>query len=363
LPNKVHSVTTSEGTIYEYRKNRQYLVGEGRFGTVYRIVNPRDPTDVKAIKVLPADFQGDRKRRKALRLEFQAMAMIRHESLVRVFDLVGHPELGLVLELVPGVDLRSIIEKRFPFDLDQKIDIMLKVLEGIGYLHEHQIYHGDMKPDNIVIDWPSVRIVDYGLVQIGMPKPSLKVRLRALLGRQKLDEVEPLGASPAYMAPEQIDRVPIHRRSDLYSTGMTFFYWFSNSDWPVFPLVTLERGGFDERRMRRFFDRHTINLDPERRLLVQMAVHDHKDSDIPPFTRSLTDDMPEEAEYRVRSELTRILLKMLRRDAFGHLAKNKHTEQKWFCPTYNDAGEVIKDVINLKSLIRGIRERAKRESK
>jgi len=363
VPENICSVQIVSGRVYEYRKERQFLVGEGRFGTVYRGVNRQDSSDLVALKVLPFNMQRDRKRRTALRLEFEAMRNLRHENLERVFDLVEKPELTLVLELVSGVDLRAIIEKKNPFTLEQKIDVMVKTLRGLGCLHDHNIYHGDMKPDNVIVDWPTVKIVDYGMAQLGMPGAGIGAFLRSLLGKKSADEVEPLGASPAYMAPEQIEKRSINRRSDIYSTGMAFLYWFSRADWPVFPLVAVERGGMDERRMSRLLDRRSTEMDPERKMLVQMTVHDHMNSDIPPIQRSLTDEFAAQDEQQIRRELTRILFKMLRRDAYGRLGKNRNSAEKWFMDTYNNSAEVIKDVMFVKGLIQEARARAEQTAK
>jgi len=89
--------------------------------------------------------------------------------------------------------LDSRLEKRLSDisvdDWKIRIDISLKILRGLDYLHSLKIYHSDLKPDNILekYNFDIVKLVDFGVSVISSHSTF----------------VPNIGYTPHYMAPEQ----------------------------------------------------------------------------------------------------------------------------------------------------------------
>lgn len=180
------------------------LLGEGTFGTVYRAVDIRDRS-VVAVKVFD---RGDAQvMLSTLRAEARAMRAIEDPNCVRVLDVIEQDPPALVSEYVDGATLRAVLNSAGRLTGRQALDVVRGALRGLDAVHRAGLRHGDVKPDNILIDRSGVsRLIDFGLVQ---PSP------------------QPAGAlltgSPAYMSPEQVSGGAIDHRSDLYAFAAILF--------------------------------------------------------------------------------------------------------------------------------------------
>jgi len=351
----VFTITARCGRKYSFNKGQQHLIGQGRFGCVYKAANVDKPSDVVAVKLIPDELVRNRLRRKALRLEYAALCDIKHRNLAEVYDLVERPRLCLVLEYIDGKDLREIIGSKEPYTFRQKLRVMTKTLKGLECLHKNNIFHGDLKPDNIVVNLPDVKLLDYGVCQLGQPGDNLWSRMKNVLGAT--DKLHTFGASPAYMAPEQIDKAPLTACSDIYSTGMSFIFWFSGADYPVFPIIGLEKEGIDDRRLGNLYMQKKRSLDPVAKRVIQRTLNDHKQSDIIPFHHEVSKKHEPRDERRLRNEIMRILFKMVRRDETGKLGRrNTRERERYFFPTYYSVKDIIADLEQLRELSINLRK-------
>ena len=118
----------------------------------------------------------------------------------------------LILEYIPGKDLRNVVPGNRKISLENALKITCQIAEGLSYLHDTGVIHLDIKPENIMVT-PDVRIkiIDFGLARI--------------LGAADLlteDFMEPHG-TPLYIAPEQLLGCRDDLRSDIYSLGMVLY--------------------------------------------------------------------------------------------------------------------------------------------
>ena len=150
------------GGVYEIRG----VLGSGNNGQVFeahdRILNRR-----VAIK---AAWPSDLRLAQLLRKEAQALAAIRHPTLVTVYAMSVHEGVDyFVMELVPGVTLEAHLERHRatgePLSLDEALDVLISIAEGLAAVHRAGIAHRDVKPGNIMLA-PGNRVVltDFGLV-------------------------------------------------------------------------------------------------------------------------------------------------------------------------------------------------------
>lgn len=184
-------------------------IAEGGFGSTYKAENIvlGTPVCIKhALNVSATD--------EAILLdEARTIWDMRHWGIPAMRDILRMPDdsLALVMSYVPGPTLAQIVEKH-PEGMDPEhvAWIAERCLNTLKYLHMHGVVHGDMKPQNVIVQTEShtVTVVDYGLAHV---RPS--------------SDGESKGYTPYFAAPEQIEGTsPIIPQTDLYGLGMTMIF-------------------------------------------------------------------------------------------------------------------------------------------
>ncbi len=181
-------------------------IGSGGFGTVYLGTDP-DTGEQVAIKVL--DHPEDGWRRDLMRAEAAALLQVDSPHCVRIRDVIDEPDLAaIVTDFVDGASLRRILHEAGRLDGRQALGVLTGALDGLAAVHAAGLVHGDLKPDNIVVDRDGVsRLIDFGLAapphRLGGPDTWI--------------------GTPAYLAPEQFLGHHTDIRSDLYAAGVVLF--------------------------------------------------------------------------------------------------------------------------------------------
>ena len=142
--------------------------------------------------------------------EASAAGQLIHPNIVTVFD-VGHDDDDtpfIVMEYVEGKTLSEIMETE-ALSFRQAFQIAHDVLAGLAFAHAQGIVHRDVKPGNIIVT-PDFRgkIMDFGIAHV--------------VGSELTAEDDVLG-SPYYMAPEQLAKGTIDRRTDLFSFAVVLY--------------------------------------------------------------------------------------------------------------------------------------------
>jgi len=136
----------------------------------------------------------------------------RSVELRRIRRLLKLIEVQVIMEFVDG---RGLSQRR-PERLDKTIDVFLKVAEGLNHMHEHGLLHTDIKPNNILLtNDGSVKIIDFGQsCRIGFRKPRIQ-------------------GTPDYIAPEQVERRSLTRRTDVFNLGATLYWALTGQAYPT----------------------------------------------------------------------------------------------------------------------------------
>ncbi|MBD2742187.1 ATP-binding protein [Coleofasciculus sp. FACHB-1120] len=120
----------------------------------------------------------------------------------------------LILEDCGGDSLYNFLLKN-KINLKRKLQIIINISETISQLHQNNIIHKDIKPQNIIINPETglVKITDFSIA-------SRLSRENQMIGNPNL-----LEGTLAYISPEQTGRMnrSIDYRTDFYSLGITFY--------------------------------------------------------------------------------------------------------------------------------------------
>ena len=208
VPSGASSTTTPVQPDHSRQIARYQIVrelGRGGMGIVYEARDPLLGRTV-ALKLLSSNSLDDTRYRDRLLREARAAACINSRNVVTVYD-VEHCEdsksLFIVMQYIEGQSLRSWLSRNQPCDLSECIRIALGVATGLDAAHQAGVLHGDLKPENVMLDNAgNVILVDFGL--------SLKLgeRQRGLAGTR------------GYMAPELFVSNTVTASSDLWSLGI-----------------------------------------------------------------------------------------------------------------------------------------------
>lgn len=188
-----------------------HTLGTGGMSVVYRAYD-RSLERPVAIKILRQDFLDDENFRERFRQEARAAANLSHPNIVTVHDF-GFDEgrLFIVMEYVPGTDLKTMLKQRGKFRVDEAINLICQACEGIGYAHRAGLVHCDVKPHNMLVTPDGrLKVTDFGIA-------------RALATIQPDEQSEIVWGSPQYFAPEQASGQAPSPASDVYSLGVILY--------------------------------------------------------------------------------------------------------------------------------------------
>lgn len=137
--------------------------------------------------------------------ERNLLAELNHQFLVNMYYAFQDREtIFLVMDLMPGGDLRYHIGKMRRFTEEQTQFFVACIFQGLEYLHHNQIIHRDIKPENLVLDSRGyIRITDLGIAR-----------------KFRLDNSCDTSGTPGYMAPEVMCRLSHSYAVDYFALGV-----------------------------------------------------------------------------------------------------------------------------------------------
>jgi len=178
-----------------------------------------------AIKVLRQDYSSNPDFQNNFRMEARSAANLSHPNIVTVHDF-GFADnlLFIVMEYIPGKDLKQLIRERGRFSVAAGIPLIVQACAGLGYAHRAGIVHCDVKPHNMLVSPDGrLKVTDFGIA-------------RALATMTPGEKTDLVWGSPLYFAPEQARGEALSPASDVYSIGVVMYELLSGT--PPFTAST-----------------------------------------------------------------------------------------------------------------------------
>jgi serine/threonine-protein kinase len=182
-------------------------LGAGGMGRVYEALDTELDERV-ALKVLRGGLSDEAIER--FRREVKLTRRIQHRNVARMFDIGEHrSDKFLTMELIDGAALTRELGAPIPWPRLKQLAIQL--CAGLGAAHDAGVIHRDLKPDNVMIERGTDRVVitDFGIARSGDDVGVTQVG--ALIG------------TPRYMAPEQLAGDDVDHRADLFALGVMLY--------------------------------------------------------------------------------------------------------------------------------------------
>ncbi|XP_020954702.1 serine/threonine-protein kinase ULK3 isoform X4 [Sus scrofa] len=185
-------------------------LGSGTYATVYKAYAKKDTREVVAIKCV-AKKSLNKASVENLLTEIEILKGIRHPHIVQLKDFQWDSDnIYLIMEFCAGGDLSRFIHTRRILPEKVARVFMQQLASALQFLHERNISHLDLKPQNILLsslEKPHLKLADFGFAQHMSP----------------WDEKHVLRGSPLYMAPEMVCQRQYDARVDLWSVGVILY--------------------------------------------------------------------------------------------------------------------------------------------
>ncbi|MEO1595569.1 MAG: serine/threonine-protein kinase [Pseudomonadota bacterium] len=195
-------------------------IGEGGMGLVFRAQQSEPVKREVALKLLQPGMS-TRDVLTRFEAERQALAMMNHASIAKVFDAGATPsgQPFFAMEYVAGAAVTLYCDAQ-RLDVAARLRLFLDICDGVQHAHQKGIIHRDLKPSNVLVaedgGQPVAKIIDFGIAKAteqSLSEHTLHTKIGTMIG------------TPGYMSPEQaaVVDLDVDVRADIYSLGVLLY--------------------------------------------------------------------------------------------------------------------------------------------
>jgi serine/threonine protein kinase len=185
------------------------LIGRGTFSSVYTVNDSRYPTDRFCVKIIPIKESPNSKPILSFyQHELDALRSLSHPHIVAVYDHFSSDSYCyMVLEYCENGSMYDYLKQHGRVAPHLLPGFCQMILDATVYLHKHEFCHGDIKPENILLDkYTRPKLADFGFANAFSTRDTM------------------ICGSFAYQAPELIrHRVKDRAAADIWALGVTFY--------------------------------------------------------------------------------------------------------------------------------------------
>lgn len=189
------------------RLRRVGVLGAGGFATVWHYRDDELESDV-AVKALADNWAQRADVRERFLEEARILRKADSDHIVRVYDIGEHDDTPyFVMTYADRGSLAELLGQ--PLAAERVVELVEHAAAGLDVLHEQGVIHRDVKPQNLLLRSQADAEDRLLVADLGVAK--------AMANASGLTQ---LVGTPAYMAPEQAEGLPLDARTDVYSLGV-----------------------------------------------------------------------------------------------------------------------------------------------
>ncbi|MDX1614075.1 MAG: protein kinase [Candidatus Promineifilaceae bacterium] len=199
------------GSLLADRYRLEAELGRGGMGMLYRGVDTQTGEAVAVKSLKPAIVAGNPELVARFVREGEALRKLNHPNIVKMVAAVSDNEQHyLIMEYIPGGDLRRLLDQEAPLSISQVIEMGLDLADALTRAHRLNIIHRDLKPANVLIgDDGSPKLTDFGTAH--------------LAGVPALTQTGMIVGTVAYLSPEACTGERLDDRADIWAFGVMLF--------------------------------------------------------------------------------------------------------------------------------------------
>ena len=181
-----------------------YVIGKGGFGRVWKIQSKQTKA-LYALKEMSKVKIIDKQSEKSINSERTLLQKLHHPFIINMhYAFQDNDNLYLVMDLLPGGDLRYHVSRYRRFSEEQTRFFIACIVHSLSYIHSHNVIHRDIKPENLVLDEKGyVRLTDFGIAK-----------------ENTFDNSSETSGTPGYMSPEVMKRGNHSFPTDYFAIGV-----------------------------------------------------------------------------------------------------------------------------------------------
>ena len=186
--------------------NKQKIIGEGRFSTVYLYKYKVNGTLFALKKISVKKIIESGNDLNIINREINIHSRLNHENIVKFFSYnKGLNEVNILLEYCPNGAIFELINKE-GFDEFQTYKYFSQVVNAVYFLHKNNLVHRDIKPENILLNGDKIKLCDFGWCC-----------------ETNLNDRKSFCGTFEYMAPEIIKEIPYGKPVDIWALGILLY--------------------------------------------------------------------------------------------------------------------------------------------
>jgi serine/threonine protein phosphatase PrpC len=207
------------GQVLDDRFRITDIISRSGMASIFKAID-QSTGDVVALKVPFMQFESDPGFYQRFQREQAIGKALQHPYILKMIDddSIKKSRPYIVMEYLEGQTLGHLMHAIRPMPEADALKIISRVCEALHYMHEHDVVHRDLKPDNIMIcSDGSIRIMDFGIAKFEGQR------------RLTFGGFTPAMGTPDYMAPEQVKGKRGDARTDIYSLGAILYEMVTGS--------------------------------------------------------------------------------------------------------------------------------------